>query len=184
MVRATLQLPGVLEEGEALEPWPAQSLIAKALGISQPTVSQNQQAAVEQWAGMPWLGRVRDEVVAILTERDRVSTAEELAAELRAQHGAGAGAPAVSPARALAVVHAAVEAEIRKRDDDPSEAGLVARYREAGGRELLAGLQQAVRRPADTPHGLWLLLPTEDPRATPVLDGLFLKDLRSASARP
>ncbi|MBJ6644300.1 hypothetical protein [Streptomyces sp. BSE7-9] len=66
------------------------------------------------------------------------------------------------------------------------------------GRELLAGLQQAARRPADTPHGLWLLLPTEDPRATPtldgrtvevvdratkweVLDGLFLKDLGSVA---
>lgn len=115
VVRATLQLPGVLEEGEALEPWPVQSLIARALGISQPTVSQNQQVAVEQWAGMPWL-----EVVAVLTERDRVSTAEELAPELRARHGAGAGAPAVSLARALAVVRAAVEAEIRKRDDDPA----------------------------------------------------------------
>ncbi|MFE0962216.1 BREX system serine/threonine kinase PglW [Streptomyces fungicidicus] len=122
VVRATLQLPGVLEAGEALEPWPAQSLIAKTLGISQPTVSQNQQVAVEQWAGMPWLDRVRDEVVAVLAERDRVSTAEELAAELRARHGAGSGAPAVSLARALAVVRAAVEAEIRKRDDDPDGA--------------------------------------------------------------
>lgn len=108
----------MLEEGEALEPWPARSLIAKALRISQPTVSQNQQVAVEQWAGMSWLGRVRDEVVAVLAERDRVSTVEELAAELRARHGAGAGAPAVSLARALAVVRAAVEAEMRKRDDD------------------------------------------------------------------
>ncbi|MFJ6685247.1 hypothetical protein [Streptomyces werraensis] len=89
VVRATLQLPGVLEAGEALEPWPAQSLIAKALGISQPTGSQNQQVAVEQWAAMPWLGRVRGEVVAVLAERDRVSTAEELTAELRARHGAG-----------------------------------------------------------------------------------------------
>ncbi|HET9379990.1 MAG TPA: BREX system serine/threonine kinase PglW, partial [Streptomyces sp.] len=94
VVRATLQLPGALEAGEVLEPWPAQSLIAKALGISQPTVSQNQQVAVEQWARMPWLSRVRDELAAILGERDRVSTAEELATELRARHGAGAGAPA------------------------------------------------------------------------------------------
>ncbi|MEF9905843.1 hypothetical protein [Streptomyces sp. P9-A2] len=81
------------------------------------------------------------------------------------------------------------------------EAGLIARYWEAGGRELLAALQQAARRPADVPHGLWLLLPAEDPRATPVLDGrtvevvdrasewevldsLFVKDLRSAPPVP
>ncbi|MER6470311.1 BREX system serine/threonine kinase PglW [Streptomyces collinus] len=118
VVRATLQLPGVLESGEPLEPWPAQSLIAKALGISQPTVSQNQQAAVEKWADLPWLGRVRDELVAILTDRDRVSTAEELAAELRARHGAGTADPAEAQAKALAVVRAAVETEMRKRDDD------------------------------------------------------------------
>jgi hypothetical protein len=79
------------------------------------------------------------------------------------------------------------------------EAGLIARYWEAGGRELLAALQQSARRPADTPHGLWLLLPAEDPRATPtldgrtvevvdrateweVLDGLFLKSVRAAGS--
>jgi serine/threonine protein kinase len=121
VVRATLQLPGVLEAGEALEPWPAQSLIARSLGISQPTVSQNQQVAVEQWAELPWLARVRDELVAILTDRDRVSTAEELASELRARHGAGTGDPGEAQAKALAVLRAAVETEIRKRDDERSD---------------------------------------------------------------
>ncbi|MFJ3665536.1 BREX system serine/threonine kinase PglW [Streptomyces sp. NPDC090106] len=122
VVRATLQLPGVLEDGESLEYWPAQSLIAKSLGISQPTVSQNQHVAVEQWAELPWLGRVRDELVAILTDRDRVSTAEELASELRARHGTGTSDPVEAQARALAVVRAAVETEIRKRDDERDEA--------------------------------------------------------------
>ncbi len=77
------------------------------------------------------------------------------------------------------------------------DAGLIARYWEAGGRELMTALQQSARRPADTPHGLWLLVPAEDPRATPtldgrtvevvdrvteweVLDGLFVKSLRAA----
>ncbi|WP_258382419.1 BREX system serine/threonine kinase PglW [Streptomyces sp. NTH33] len=146
VVRATLQLPGVLEAGEALEPWPAQSLIAKALGISQPTVSQNQQVAVDAWARLPWLGRVRDEMVSILAERDRVSTAEELAAELRARHGAGAGTPAESLAKSLAVVRAAVEAEIRKRDDDqpgagsgePAEAPARLAVQRRGGRVVIA----------------------------------------------
>lgn len=73
--------------------------------------------------------------------------------------------------------------------------------RRAGGRELLAALQQAARRPADVPHGLWLLLPVEDPRATPtlggrtvevvdraseweVLDSLFVKGLRARRCGP
>ncbi|MGW7277613.1 hypothetical protein ACWGIV_04740 [Streptomyces sp. NPDC054844] len=51
------------------------------------------------------------------------------------------------------------------------DAGLIARYWEAGGRELTAVLQQSARRPPGTPHGLWLLVPAEDPRATPTLDG-------------
>lgn len=118
VVRAALQLPAVLEDGESLEPWPAQSSIAQSLGISQPTVSQNFQVAVEQWAELPWLGRVRDELVAVLADRDRVSTAEELASELRARHGAGADDADATQARALAVVRAAVETEIRRRDEE------------------------------------------------------------------
>ncbi len=119
IVLTTLQLPG----GERLDPWPAQPAIAKALGISQPTVSQHQQAAIELWAALPWLRRVRDELVAILSEQGRVATAEELAAELRARHGAGDGDPADTLALALAVVRAAAEAESRKRDEDPGPDG-------------------------------------------------------------
>ncbi|MFG2630959.1 hypothetical protein [Streptomyces sp. NPDC048473] len=75
-------------------------------------------------------------------------------------------------------------------------AGLVARYWEVGGRELLVALQNAAGHPAVAPHGLWLLVPMEDPEASPaldgrtvdvvdretqrvVLDGLFLKELKS-----
>ncbi|WP_405687138.1 hypothetical protein [Streptomyces sp. NBC_00057] len=77
-------------------------------------------------------------------------------------------------------------------------AGLVARYWEMGGRELLVALQNAAGRPADAPHGLWLLVPMEDPEASPALDGrtvdvvdraaglvvldeLFLKELKSGT---
>ncbi|GHJ98551.1 hypothetical protein SY2F82_03490 [Streptomyces sp. Y2F8-2] len=73
--------------------------------------------------------------------------------------------------------------------------GLIARYFDGGGHELLVSLQQSARRPADTPHGLWWLCPMEDPKQTPSLDGrtvevvdratewivlpsLFLKELR------
>lgn len=50
-------------------------------------------------------------------------------------------------------------------------ASLAARYWEAGGRELLVSLQEAARRSAAVPHGLWLLVPMDDPQATPALDG-------------
>jgi hypothetical protein len=50
-------------------------------------------------------------------------------------------------------------------------AGPLARYFDVGGHELLTRLQQAARRPGEAPHGLWLLCPSENARATPSLDG-------------
>ncbi|WP_327187913.1 BREX system serine/threonine kinase PglW [Streptomyces sp. NBC_01334] len=117
VVLATLGLPGAALSAT----WPTQPAIADALGISQPTVSQHQIAAIEQWAALPWLGRVRDELVTILSEQGRVMTAQELAAELRVRHAHRdeddvdtdrAGLQAT----ALAIVRAAAEAESRRRD--------------------------------------------------------------------
>lgn len=51
------------------------------------------------------------------------------------------------------------------------DAGLLARYWDEGGRDLLVGLQAAARRPADSPHGLWLLIPVETRSEAPNLDG-------------
>ena len=51
------------------------------------------------------------------------------------------------------------------------DAGLIARYFEAGGREFLVRIQKAARRPKDAPHGLWLLCPGETATASPRLDG-------------
>ncbi|MGH3310941.1 MAG: hypothetical protein ACRDP3_10190, partial [Streptomyces sp.] len=50
-------------------------------------------------------------------------------------------------------------------------AGLLARYFDGGGHDLLVNLQQAARRPTQAPHGLWWLCPMEDPKQTPSLDG-------------
>ncbi|MEU0846288.1 hypothetical protein ABZ370_43605 [Streptomyces sp. NPDC005962] len=50
-------------------------------------------------------------------------------------------------------------------------AGLLAHYYEAGGHDLLAGLQRSARRPGAPPYGLWLLTPTRNPQGVPVLDG-------------
>jgi hypothetical protein len=49
-------------------------------------------------------------------------------------------------------------------------AGLLARYFDEGGRDLLTGLQNAARRAQDVPHGLWLLCPGESAQDTPHLD--------------
>ena len=51
------------------------------------------------------------------------------------------------------------------------DAGLAARYFDAGGRELLTGLQHSARRPDQAPHGLWLLCPAESAVDSPRLDG-------------
>ncbi|WUQ54591.1 BREX system serine/threonine kinase PglW [Streptomyces virginiae] len=50
-------------------------------------------------------------------------------------------------------------------------AGLIAHYWEAGGHELLVGLQREARRPGGRPHGLWLLTPTHHQQGVPELDG-------------
>lgn len=51
------------------------------------------------------------------------------------------------------------------------DAGLIARYFDAGGRAFLVRLQKAARRAEDRPHGLWLLCPGETSTAAPRLDG-------------
>lgn len=56
-------------------------------------------------------------------------------------------------------------------------AGLLARYAEAGGRQLLVRLQAAARPPETAPHGLWLLCPGESATATPQLDGMIVEKI-------
>ena len=55
------------------------------------------------------------------------------------------------------------------------DASLLARYWEFGGRDLLNTLQKVARRPNEGPHGVWLLCPAENPKATPQLDGRLVE---------
>jgi serine/threonine protein kinase len=79
-------------------------------------------------------------------------------------------------------------------------AGLLGRYWEAGGHQTLVDLQNAARRGGASPHGLWLLCPSESPREVShldrrtvealgeaeraVLERSFLDELRAAQAKP
>lgn len=54
-------------------------------------------------------------------------------------------------------------------------AGVLARYWDIAGRDLVVGLQQNARRAAETPHGLWLLCPAESARSSPNLDGRLVE---------
>ncbi|MFJ9107161.1 BREX system serine/threonine kinase PglW [Streptomyces sp. NPDC102283] len=111
VVRLTLGIPP--EEGglSPLGSWPVQARIAEYLGIKQPPVSRHHRIEIKQWAEAAWLGRVRGELVDIVTTAGRVMTATEAAAELRARHGAASDTTERILARSLAVVRAAVEAE-------------------------------------------------------------------------
>ncbi|MFH9864090.1 BREX system serine/threonine kinase PglW [Streptomyces sp. NPDC017202] len=59
------------------------------------------------------------------------------------------------------------------------DAGLIARYWDEGGRTFLVTLQAAARRPAQGPHGLWLLCPMESSVQDPHLDGQTVQALRN-----
>ncbi|GDY33794.1 BREX system serine/threonine kinase PglW [Gandjariella thermophila] len=109
VARHTLGLP---DSSGISAPWPTQVEVAKRLGVTQATVSRQQQALAKEWAAAAWLPGIRDELVEIVTDGGRIMTAHELAAALRARHGAGENTPRHTMAKALAVVRAAVEAEI------------------------------------------------------------------------
>ncbi|GAA1837118.1 BREX system serine/threonine kinase PglW [Pseudonocardia alni subsp. carboxydivorans] len=55
------------------------------------------------------------------------------------------------------------------------DAGLLARYAESGGREMLVRLQAAGRSPNRAPHGVWLLCPGDSAVGAPQLDGMVVE---------
>lgn len=109
VLRLTLGLP---DSSSVPEAWPTQADVARRMSITQASVSRHQSAAVKEWAAQPWLATVREELVDTIIAAGRLMTALELAAALRARHGAANDSPERTVAKALAVVRAAVEAEV------------------------------------------------------------------------
>lgn len=121
VIRLTLGLPRSKEDGGGLSPlgtWPPQTVIAKHLGSSQPTVSRHHVAAIEEWLATEWITEIRGELVQILTQAGRVMTVEEAAAELRVRHGAGNDSAERTLAKSLAIVRAAADAEALQRGSE------------------------------------------------------------------
>lgn len=57
----------------------------------------------------------------------------------------------------------------------PRDAGLVDRYWDEGVCAFLGRLQSAARRPAENPHGLWLLCPVESRTPVSHLNGRIVE---------
>lgn len=112
VVRLMLGLPDATAgDPTDLDFWPAQTDVARRLGVQQPTVNRPYLDAVKEWITEPALTAVREELCEALNAAGRVMTATELAAGLRARRGAAEQAPDQEMAKALAVVRACVEAE-------------------------------------------------------------------------
>ncbi|GAA4991759.1 BREX system serine/threonine kinase PglW [Pseudonocardia tropica] len=129
VARATLGLV------DGVPSWPTQSMIVQAVGVSQPTVSKHQQALFAEWAESPHLADVRDVVVETVIAQGRVATAAELATTVRARLGVASDD---GEAAALAVVRAAVEAEVWAGEHGADDDGPRVAVSRRGGRVLVA----------------------------------------------
>jgi serine/threonine protein kinase len=140
-VRLLLGLPG--EDGVP-EAWLSQAKVAARLDTTQVTVSRYLKDAVGRWATTERLLPIRDELVGLVVAAGRVMTVDELTAALRARHGVEPGEPERAAARSLAVVRAAIEADIwagQHPDEgtgDPTAAGARLALPRRGGRVLAA----------------------------------------------
>ncbi|MBB4774687.1 BREX system serine/threonine kinase PglW [Actinomadura livida] len=151
-LRLLLGLPGA-DGSVPDEPWPTQSTVAKAAGITQATVSRHHKEAIERWAAAERLAPVRDEVVNLVRNLGGIATAAELADLLRVRHGAADAPPEVTAARSLAVVRAAVEAEaFTGGDGDDGREPRLDRVRR--GRHVLVALESLPGTEDPTPAEL------------------------------
>ncbi|RJQ78831.1 BREX system serine/threonine kinase PglW [Pseudonocardiaceae bacterium YIM PH 21723] len=106
------QALGLVDGDEHPLVWPTQAEVAGKVGLTQAAVSRHLRLAAADWAGDERLAPVRRLLVELCTEAGRIMTVRELAAALRVRRGASDDDPERSLARAMAVVRAAVEAEV------------------------------------------------------------------------
>ena len=95
---------------EPVAPWPSQSEVARALGVTPAAVSQALARARRRWTKTPALTRLRQDVVEMLEAHGHVMTQRELAAAVLAGRGSVQAHP-LRTRHAAACVRAAAEIE-------------------------------------------------------------------------
>jgi len=126
-VRRLLTLDGM----PAANPWPSQTEVAAALGVTRARVGQIAAKARERWRKLAAIARLRDEVLEHIESLGGVASAAEVERAVAADRG-GADDPPAAALLARAAVRAATEVELAR--DEPR----IAQRRSAGGRVLLA----------------------------------------------
>ncbi|MEU9023340.1 BREX system serine/threonine kinase PglW [Actinomadura sp. NPDC048394] len=136
IVALALALPGPDGAKAPLEPWASQRDIADHKRIKPTDVSQALAAARRRWTSDSAIKPLREDVVAILTEKGRVLESDQLASELLTRRGSGLADPAARRAVAGAALRVAIETE--ERLDEPR---LAKRRTGPGGKKVLIALR-------------------------------------------
>ena len=147
------QAAGRVEErgGAPPEPWPSQSDVARALGVTPTAISHTVGRSRRRWTKLGALTRLRHDIVEMLEAHGNVMTGRELAAALLARRGSVQEEPLRSR-HAGACLRAAVEVE-----------------------RHLAAPRWTVRR-IDGPAGVLLARDAVDDRGQPRIDGQRIAD--------
>ncbi|MEN3284736.1 MAG: hypothetical protein V7607_5876 [Solirubrobacteraceae bacterium] len=109
--------------------WPSQTDVATSLDVTRARVQQIATAGRERWRRLPAVTRLREELVASLTQLGGVAAVTELERVVAGERGAPDATEL--PALARAAVRAAIEAELAR--DEPR-----LQQRRSGGRILIA----------------------------------------------
>ncbi|TDD74486.1 BREX system serine/threonine kinase PglW [Actinomadura rubrisoli] len=142
-VALALALPGP-DGASPLAPWASQREIADHKRINPTEVSQALADARRRWMSDSAIKPLRDDVIAILTEKGRILEADQVAAELLTRRGSGLADTAARLAVASAALRVAIETE--ERLDEPR---LAKRRTGPGDRTVLLALRPA--EDADAP---------------------------------
>ena len=127
-VDAVASLLGLIELPTA-GPWPSQTEVAAALGVTRGRIGQIIPAARERWRKLAAIGQLRDEILAHVEALGGIAAAAELERAVLAERPVADSERAAVLARAA--VRAAVEVELAQDDSR------LAQRRSGGGRVLL-----------------------------------------------